>query len=265
MNFELSSKTRPGKCSWQKAFDPAFRGLTFYICEVMDEFIVKPELPDNFFIRLHPAQRLMIAAFLALLVYPFLWNSHLHPLMQILYVWDVFAFIVLCISWIVFWKRSVGQIRQFARRDDGSLIYIFSLIILASFSCLFSLILLFISRERITTSESLFLLAVLPAMVFSWLMIHTTFAFDYAHIYYDDIDGDTAHHAAGLIFPNEKKPDYLDFAYFSFVIGMTFQVSDVVITSRRIRRLVLMHALIAFVFNTFIVALTINLIAALKH
>jgi uncharacterized membrane protein len=185
--------------------------------------------------------------------------------MQVLYVWDAFALVVLSISWMVFWKRSVGQIRQFARRDDGSLIYIFSLIILASFTCLFSLVLLFISREKITNSELHFLLAVVPAMVFSWLMIHTTFAFDYAHIYYDDLQGDTAHHAAGLNFPNEKKPDYLDFAYFSFVIGMTFQVSDVVISSKRIRHLVLMHALISFVFNTFIVALTINLIAALKH
>ena len=231
----------------------------------MDDLIVKPELPDNFFIRLHPAQRLLIGIIVALLFFLFLRSAHLHPLMQVLYVWDVFAIVVLCISWFVFWRRSVGQIRQFARKDDGSLVYIFSLIILASFSCLFSLVVLFISREKITASEFLFLLAVLPAMVFSWIMIHTTFAFDYAHIYYDDLQGDTSRHAAGLIFPNEKMPDYLDFAYFSFVIGMTFQVSDVVISSRRFRRLVLMHALISFVFNTFIVALTINLIAGLKH
>ena len=231
----------------------------------MDDSIIKPELPDNFFIRLHPGQRLIIALLLALSFYLFIRKVHLHPLVQVLYVWDVFALVILSISWIVFWRRSVGQIRQFARRDDGSLTYIFSLIILASFGCLFSLVLLFITRENISNSEFLYLLAILPAMVFSWLLIHTTFAFDYAHMYYDDLQGDTVHHAAGLNFPKESKPDYLDFAYFSFVIGMTFQVSDVTISSRKIRRLVLLHALISFVFNTFIVALTINLIAALKH
>ena len=68
-----------------------------------------------------------------------------------------------------------------------------------------------------------------------------------------------------LIFPGKAKPNYLDFAYFSFVIGMTFQVSDVQIASQRIRKLSLFHALLSFTLNTFVVALTINLIAGLKH
>lgn len=67
----------------------------------------------------------------------------------------------------------------------------------------------------------------------------------------------------GLEFPNEKKPDYLDFTYFAFVIGMTFQVSDVDITSKRIRRLAWMHGVLSFAFNTIIVALTINIISGL--
>lgn len=65
----------------------------------------------------------------------------------------------------------------------------------------------------------------------------------------------------GISFPSKEAPDYVDFAYFSFVIGMTFQVSDVQVESRLIRRFVLMHSLISFVFNTIIVALTINTIA----
>ena len=68
----------------------------------------------------------------------------------------------------------------------------------------------------------------------------------------------------GLDFPDEKKPDYIDFAYFSFIIGMTFQVSDVSISARGIRRTALAHALLAFALNTFVVALTINLVAGLK-
>ncbi|UAY52868.1 DUF1345 domain-containing protein [Ferruginibacter albus] len=66
-------------------------------------------------------------------------------------------------------------------------------------------------------------------------------------------------------FPNEPKPDYLNFAYFSFVIGMTFQVSDVQVSDRHIRRTVLAHGILSFALNTFVVALTINLIAGLRH
>ena len=83
-------------------------------------------------------------------------------------------------------------------------------------------------------------------------------------MYYGDDDEMPETHAEGLKFPEEKAPDYLDFAYFAFVIGMTFQVSDVVVSSPVIRRFVLMHSLISFVFNTIIVALTINTIAGLK-
>ena len=64
--------------------------------------------------------------------------------------------------------------------------------------------------------EILYFLAAIPSMLFSWAIIHTAFAFHYAHIYYDDSDNDPKTHAAGLEFPGEKKPDYRDFAYFSF-------------------------------------------------
>ena len=92
----------------------------------------------------------------------------------------------------------------------------------------------------------------------------TIFTFHYAHLYYfkdkdDTVDGNA------LEFPKEDKPDYPDFAYFAFVIGMTFQVSDVEINSRIIRRTALAHGLLAFALNTFVVALTINLIAGLKN
>jgi uncharacterized membrane protein len=69
--------------------------------------------------------------------------------------------------------------------------------------------------------------------------------------------------AGGLDFPGEAKPDFVDFAYFSFVLGMTFQVSDVSISSKKIRRMVLWHSLISFGYNAVIIALTINVIAGL--
>jgi uncharacterized membrane protein len=96
----------------------------------------------------------------------------------------------------------------------------------------------------------------------SWLMTHTTFAFRYAHEYYQ-IDPGAAGIAGGLEFPGEKRPDYLDFMYFSLVLGMTFQVSDVQITARKFRRLAAVHGLLSFLFNTIILALTVNLAAGL--
>lgn len=94
------------------------------------------------------------------------------------------------------------------------------------------------------------------AVGLSWVLLHTIFALHYARLFYADDKLPT------LVFPNDDKPDYLDFAYFSFVIGMTFQVSDVVTNTKHIRRIVLLHSLISFVFNTVIVALTIGVLAS---
>jgi uncharacterized membrane protein len=96
----------------------------------------------------------------------------------------------------------------------------------------------------------------------SWLMTHTTFAFRYAHEYYES-GPDGADITGGLEFPGEKRPDYLDFLYFSLVLGMTFQVSDVQITARKFRRLAAVHGLLSFLFNTIILALTVNIAAGL--
>jgi uncharacterized membrane protein len=104
----------------------------------------------------------------------------------------------------------------------------------------------------------------ITTVVTSWGLIHTMFALRYAHIFYLRNDERTdARGGSGLKFPGESEPDYLDFAYFSFVLGMTCQVSDVQITSRRIRRLALVHGALAFVFNTAILALSINLVSGL--
>ena len=98
-------------------------------------------------------------------------------------------------------------------------------------------------------------------MILSWLMVHLVFTFHYAHKYYSIAE------VPGLDFPGKEhdEPDYLDFAYFAFVIGCTFQVSDVAITSRSIRRLALLHGLLSFVLNTFVVALTVNMLAGLNR
>ncbi len=102
---------------------------------------------------------------------------------------------------------------------------------------------------------------VAATLLLSWLVTQAVFASRYAHEWYERrADGQLA---KGLIFPGEDAPDYWDFVYFSVVLGMTFQVSDVNITARPLRRLAAVHGFLGFVFNTVIVALTVNAAAAL--
>jgi len=96
----------------------------------------------------------------------------------------------------------------------------------------------------------------------SWLMTHAIFAMRYAHEYYDIAPGRTEIDR-GLEFPGETAPDYWDFFYFSIVLGMTFQVSDVQISSRMLRRVATVHGVLSFLFNTVIIALTVNIGAGL--
>jgi uncharacterized membrane protein len=96
-------------------------------------------------------------------------------------------------------------------------------------------------------------------LMLSWLFMNAMFAVHYAHIFYgDDMLADKC---GGLQFPGNDDPDYWDFAYFAIVIGMTFQVSDVQITDRSLRRAVLIQSMIAFFFNVIIIAITVNVVA----
>ncbi len=106
------------------------------------------------------------------------------------------------------------------------------------------------------------LVLVVTTLLASWLMTHVTFAYRYAHEFYAITPGNRSVDA-GLAFPNEPHPDYWDFLYFSLVLGMTFQVSDVNITSRKMRRLAMLHGFLSFLFNTVILALSVNLAAGL--
>lgn len=94
-------------------------------------------------------------------------------------------------------------------------------------------------------------------LLVSWVVMQATFAMRYAHEYYQRSDG--AKPDGGLQFPSDDEPDYWDFLYFSVVLGMTFQVSDVQITSRKLRRVAIIHGFLGFVFNTVIIAVTVNI------
>ena len=213
---------------------------------------------------LHPINRMLISLLITVIVFFSISGAQLTPLIRIMILWDTFAFSFSATCWIVFITRTYQDIRQYARKDDGSRIFVFVFILLACFASMLMVLLLMISDEPVATSTLLYIPVAVAGILLSWFMVHTMFAMHYAHIYYDDDEEDNNKHAEGLEFPEEKLPDYLDFAYFSFVIGMTFQVSDVEISARKIRRIALLHGLLAFGLNTFVVALTINLIAGLR-
>ncbi len=99
-------------------------------------------------------------------------------------------------------------------------------------------------------------------LLMAWLFGNFLFGIHYAHVYYLEHEGEDC---GGLEFPDDDDPDYWDFAYFAFVLGMTFQVSDVQVTQKPMRRIALLHGLIAFLFNICVVALTVSLVSdALK-
>jgi uncharacterized membrane protein len=103
--------------------------------------------------------------------------------------------------------------------------------------------------------QAVLFVSAMATVILSWLLVHTLFTLRYAGLYY----GGNA--AGGIEFPGDEAPDYRDFAYLAFTVGMTYQVSDNEITDRQVRRTVLRHALLAFVFGVAIIASTINVLA----
>lgn len=217
----------------------------------------------NIFLAMNPLQRVLISTILAVVAYIFIRKFHFNVMITSMMLWDVFALSYIITSWIVFFTSSVSHITKKARQDDGSRVFVFLIVVLACFASMFTVLMLTISKDTADVAKAIYLPVIIAGMLLSWMLVHTTFCFHYAHLYYDNDEG-TEKNAAGLTFPSEQHPDYIDFAYFSFVIGMTFQVSDIEITSRTIRRQALVHGLLSFALNTFVVALTINLIAGLK-
>jgi uncharacterized membrane protein len=179
--------------------------------------------------------------------------------------WDTLTFVVLALAWIVIFLTPPTKIRAHAQAQDVSHLLIFVFVVLAASVALFSVgFLLGPNRTGRQPHLTAHVVLTLGTVIFSWMLVHTVFGLHYAHVFYGDSDqSGQDRHAAGLDFPGGHPPNYFDFAYFSFVIGMTCQVSDVQITSRRLRRVTLLHSALSFAFNTVILALLINTVSGL--
>jgi uncharacterized membrane protein len=214
--------------------------------------------------RLNATQKLIISAVISVLAYLVSIGFVHKTLLHLLVSWDAFCLFFILLNWITFFTIRPQQIRNEARKQNEGRVVVFIIALIATLVALLAVLLLLLDKSQGYREISFTLLCAFSGLILSWVLVHTIFTVRYAHLYYADHEEDNNKHAGGLDFPDGIHPDFLDFAYYSFVIGMTFQVSDVSISSRKLRRLTLLHSLMAFAFNTIIVALTVNVIAGLS-
>jgi len=218
----------------------------------------------HWFHRIKSIQKLLLCLAVAGLGSLALLPVRMESTTRIMVGWDIFSFCLICFSFGIFFTMCSKQIRVLASHEDSSRTVVFFIIIAATIGSLMGILLLLSNKSGWVLSKGMETFIYISGVTLSWVLLHTTFTYRYAHLYYGGRTKGANDFAGGLDVPGEKFPDYLDFAYFSFVIGMTFQVSDIQISSRHIRRMALLHGLLSFLFNTVIVALTINVVVDFK-
>jgi uncharacterized membrane protein len=172
--------------------------------------------------------------------------------------WDAAALVMLVWIWTQVRGLDADATRTVAVHEDDSRTSTRLLVMTASVLSLAGVgVSLWSSRTQSGHDSLTVAVFGVGTVLLSWALIHTLFMLRYAHLYYDDEPG-------GITFAGSTEaPDYLDFAYLAFTVGMTFQVSDTTIDQRRVRRTVLRQALLSYLFGVVIVAMTINLVATL--
>ncbi len=210
--------------------------------------------------RLDSHVRQLVALVIAVVAFLFFIQHGRSPITHFIAIWDLYAMVILLMAWVTICTANPRDIQRRARLQDSSRTFIFIFIIVAACMSLLAVMLVLREHKALQKSGGLHLFMAALAVIESWLLIHTVFTLRYAHIFYrSNLEGS----GKGLTFPGGHNPDYQDFAYFSFVVGMTCQVSDVNVTSRAMRRLALLHGLLSFTFNTAILALSINIVSGL--
>ena len=185
----------------------------------------------------------------------FLLPDSLRLVSRLLLAWDIFAAFYLAFAYAMMFRCDHSHIRRNAILQDDGRFLILLVTALGAFASIAAIVFELGASKRGASELTL----AVATIVLSWAAVHTTFALHYAHDYYRGAK------PGGLQFPSGDKndpADYWDFVYFSFVIGMTAQVSDVGITDRIIRRTATVHGIISFVFNTALVALMVNIAAS---
>jgi uncharacterized membrane protein len=178
----------------------------------------------------------------------------------LLVTWNAASLTYLALYWITILRADAELTRRRASAYDQAAQVILLLVTVAG--CASVVAIAFVMgdvRSMDFWPKALHLGLSIAALVLSWMLIQTVFAFHYARRYYAPASMEGP--AAGLKFPGVEEPDYLDFAYYSFVVGMTSQVSDVSVTTAQMRRTTLAHGVLSFLFNMAVLAMSINVIS----
>jgi uncharacterized membrane protein len=209
-------------------------------------------------VRVRPRLTLSaLVGFAVLLLSP----SRLAAPTRALVAWDTGAGLYLVLAWTMMIRATVGHMRARARVQDDGALAVLVLTVAAAVASLAAILLELVGVKSYALGvQGLHLALAALTIVCSWLFVHTAFALHYAHDFYMTLSRTGQ---AALDFPSQAEPNYWDFLYFSFVIGTTSQTADVSITSVGMRRLALLHGVVAFFFNTTLLALTINIAAGL--
>lgn len=216
-----------------------------------------PVLPWS--VRLSAPRRLAIVLLIGTLAFLIL-EPWLNARTRMLVAWNAGALTYLTLAWIAVARATPEMTRVRAQTQDQTTFVIFLLVITASATSFVAIG--FVSsglKDLPFWPRAWHLTLSVVALLLSWLLIQTLFAFHYARRYYS-CHVATTELRRGLKFPGDREPDYLDFAYYSFVVGMTSQVSDVAVMTRHMRRLTLIHGVLSFIFNIAILAMSINII-----
>ena len=209
--------------------------------------------------RLH--MRLLISVVVGLLVTLGLSMTDWSMATKLLLGWDIGIVLYLVLVYDLMTACGVDEIRRRAAEDDEGAVALLILTSLSALAIMGAIVAeLGIAKSSGQPASGIGIAIAMVTILASWAFVHTIFALHYAHEYY----GERGDHAiGGLTFPGRQAPDYWDFLYFSLVIAMTSQVSDVVITSKVIRRIVTVHGALAFFFNVAVFALTVNIVSNL--
>jgi uncharacterized membrane protein len=175
--------------------------------------------------------------------------------------WSAGVLVYLLLAWWLAHTFDADQTRERSQAlDQPNLMLLVTMVTAVFFSVAAIAMLLQQVKQLAGPARAVHILLALVALANSWLMIHTIYAFHYAHRYYIQEKGrPPGDH--GMDFPGTAPPDYADFVYYSYVIGMTSQVSDVQIISSEMRRITLVHSVLSFAFNMLVLALSINVVA----
>ena len=206
--------------------------------------------------------RLLVVSLVGLAAF-FLLSSAPSPLIRLAFSWIAASSLYVISTFIMMYFSTQENIASLSQKEDDGAPFILLITLFGALTSLVVIVMMLTNIKSLSTlNTSIQISLVLLTYICSWFLIHTAFALHYAHIYYQEYERTKE---PPLMFPATLKPVYFDFLYFSMVLGMTCQTADVNIASFKMRYLAMMQGWIAFVFNTTLLVMTINLIYDLPN